>query len=48
MKTILQHPGYTTKTIDLNGVSPEIEALSMELTKAYTGTLNRNMEYRMY
>jgi len=36
MKTILQHPGYTTKTIDLNGVSPEIETLSMELTKAYT------------
>jgi hypothetical protein len=36
MKTILQHPGYTTKPIDLNGVSPEIEALSMELTKAYT------------
>jgi hypothetical protein len=36
MKTILQHPGYTTKTIDLNGVSPEIETLSKELTKAYT------------
>ena len=36
MKTILQHPGYATKTIDLNGVSPEIETLSMELIKAYT------------
>src|SRR5215467_5727623 len=36
MKTILQHPDYLTKAIDLNGVSPEIEALSMELTKAYT------------
>jgi hypothetical protein len=36
MKTILQHPGYETKAIDLNGVSPEIEALSRELTKVYT------------
>jgi hypothetical protein len=25
-----------TKAIDLNGISPEIEALSMELTRAYT------------
>jgi len=36
MKTILQHPDYLTKAIDLNGISPEIEALSMELTRAYT------------
>ena len=34
MKTILQHPDYTTKAIDLNGVSPEIETLSMELDKS--------------
>jgi len=36
MKTILQHPDYDTKAIDLNGVSPEIEAMSRELTKGYT------------
>ena len=36
MKTILQHPDYVTKAFDLNGVSSEIEALSMELTKCYT------------
>ncbi len=36
MKTILQHPDYLTKAIDLNGVTPETEALSIELTKAYT------------
>jgi len=36
MKAILQHPDYVTKAIDLNGISPEIEILSMELTKAYT------------
>ena len=36
MKAILQHPDYVTKVIDLNGVSPEIETLSRELTKAYT------------
>jgi len=36
MKTILQHPDYVTKAIDLNGISAEIEALSRELTKAYT------------
>jgi hypothetical protein len=36
MKTILQHPDYVTKAFDLNGVSPEIEALSMALTKCYT------------
>src|SRR4030095_534708 len=36
MKTILQHPDYVTKVIDLNGVLPEIEALSMDLTRCYT------------
>jgi hypothetical protein len=36
MKTILQHPDYVTKAIDINGVSPEIEAMSKELTKGYT------------
>ena len=36
MKTILQHPDYMTKAIDLNGVPPEIESLSMEHGKVYT------------
>ena len=36
MKTILQHPDYATKAIDLNGVPPEIETLSMEHGKVYT------------
>ena len=36
MKTILQHPDFVTKTIDLSGVPPEIEAMSRELTKFYT------------
>jgi hypothetical protein len=36
MKTILQHPAYATKAIDLNGVSAEIESMSKELTKGYT------------
>lgn len=36
MKTILQHPDYVTKVIDLNSISPAIETLSMELSKAYT------------
>jgi hypothetical protein len=36
MKTILQHPDYVTKAIDLNGVSSEIETLSMEHGKIYT------------
>ena len=36
MKTILQHPDYMTKAIDLNGVPPEIESLSMEHGKIYT------------
>jgi hypothetical protein len=36
MKTILQHPDYITKTIDLNGVPSEIETLSIEHGKAYT------------
>lgn len=36
MKTILQHPAYATKAIDLNGISAEIESMSKELTKGYT------------
>jgi hypothetical protein len=36
MKTILQHPDYSTKAIDLNGISKETESLSRELIKAYT------------
>src|SRR6267154_5615414 len=36
MKAILQHPDYETKAIDLNGVSPEIEAMSGKLAKGYT------------
>lgn len=36
MKTILQHSDYSTKAIDLNGISKETESLSRELIKAYT------------
>jgi len=36
MKAILQHPDYETKAIDLNGISPEIEAMSGKLAKGYT------------
>ena len=36
MKTILQHPDYVTKGIDVNDIPPEIEALSKELTRVYT------------
>jgi hypothetical protein len=36
MKTILQHPDFSTRTIDLNGVPPEIETMSKELAKGYT------------
>ncbi|MFI5186212.1 MAG: hypothetical protein ACHQF0_05775 [Chitinophagales bacterium] len=36
MKTILQHPDYATKAIDLNGISSEIESMSQELTRLYT------------
>ncbi len=35
MKTILQHPDYATKAIDLNGAPPEIEAMSRELARGY-------------
>src|SRR6266498_4668466 len=35
MKTILQHPDYSTKAIDLNGIPPGIETMSKELTKSY-------------
>jgi len=35
MKTILQHPAYDTKTIDLHAIPPQIEAMSLELAKAY-------------
>lgn len=37
MKTILQHPEYATRTIDLNDVPPAIETMSKELIKGYTG-----------
>jgi hypothetical protein len=36
MKTILLHPDYVTKTIDLNDVPPEIESMSKELIQCYT------------
>ena len=36
MKTILQHPDFITKTIDLNAVPAEIESLSRELARFYT------------
>jgi hypothetical protein len=36
MKAILQHPDYSTRAIDLNGVSPEIETMSRQLAKGYT------------
>jgi len=36
MKTILQHPDYATKAIDLNGISATTETLSMEMARAYT------------
>lgn len=35
MKTILQHPHYTTRAIDLSAIPPEIEKMSTELAKAY-------------
>ena len=35
MKTILQHPDFATKSIDLNSVPPGIETMSRELAKAY-------------
>jgi len=35
MKTILKHPDYVTKTIDLNVIPPEIEAMSRELLIYY-------------
>lgn len=35
MKTILQHPGYLTKAIDLNSISPEIESMSRDLLHGY-------------
>jgi hypothetical protein len=35
MKTILQHPEFTTKTIDLNSIPSEIETMSVELVKTY-------------
>jgi hypothetical protein len=37
MKTILQHPEYVTRTIDLNDIPPAIETMSKELIKGYTG-----------
>lgn len=36
MKAILQHPDFATRPIDLNGVPPEIERISMDFVKAYT------------
>ena len=36
MKTIFQHPDFTTKTIDLNGVPDNIVTTSRELTKFYS------------
>jgi hypothetical protein len=36
MKTILQHPDFTTKTIDLNNIPPQIESMSKELILCYT------------
>ena len=36
MKTILQHPDYATKAIDLNGISATTETLSREMARAYT------------
>lgn len=36
MKTILQHPDYITKTINLNCIPPEIESMSRELMLCYT------------
>ena len=35
MKTILQHPEFATKAIDLSSVPSEIERMSMELVKTY-------------
>lgn len=36
MKSILQHPDYATKAIDLDGVSPGILSMSRDLVKHYT------------
>ncbi len=36
MKSILQHPDFTTRGFQFNWVTPEIEKLSRELAKAYT------------
>jgi len=36
MKAILQHPDYATRAIDINGISAEVQSMSMELTKGYT------------
>ncbi len=35
MKSIIQHPDFITRHFDMSCVSPEIESLSQELTKAY-------------
>lgn len=36
MKTILQHPDFTTRGFAFNCIAPETETLSRELAKAYT------------
>jgi hypothetical protein len=36
MKTILQHPDFVSRGIDLHAIPPETEALSKELLKTYT------------
>jgi hypothetical protein len=36
MKAILQHPDFATRSVDLNGVPPEIDRMSREFAKAYT------------
>ena len=36
MRTIIQHPDFTSKTIDLNSIPPEIESMSKELARFYT------------
>jgi hypothetical protein len=36
MKSILQHPDYATRAIDLDGISPAIVSMSRDLVKFYT------------
>ncbi len=36
MKTIIQHPGFKDQEFSVQGLPPEIEAMSRELTRTYT------------